>query len=209
SVASGTSVALSTLFTGLTDPDSGDSVTHVWVSDRSAGGGHLTKNGVVQNDNLAYGPIPVSQLSQWAFLAGGTDTIAFQTVDSNGAFSATAFATVTVSGASTTIETAFPPVNFPFAGNASDDIFGFATDLAAGTVNQQPIGAAAFFIDSGVQTPNLHVLNDEMADDLLASSPANDSQSMIDGALGHLPAPGSDSTVQKVLATQFDQFLFH
>ncbi|MGQ0685578.1 M10 family metallopeptidase, partial [Bradyrhizobium sp.] len=42
SVASGTSVALSTLFTGLTDPDSGDSVTHVWVSDRSAGGGHLT-----------------------------------------------------------------------------------------------------------------------------------------------------------------------
>ncbi|MFZ2157203.1 MAG: M10 family metallopeptidase, partial [Bradyrhizobium sp.] len=79
-MTSGTSVALSTLFTGLTDADAWDSVTQVWVSDRTAGNGHLTFNGVVQNDNQAFGPIPIGQLSQWAFLAGGTDTIAFQTV---------------------------------------------------------------------------------------------------------------------------------
>src|SRR5206468_4049753 len=41
-VATGTSVALSTLFTGLSDPDTGDSVTQFWVIDASAGGGHLT-----------------------------------------------------------------------------------------------------------------------------------------------------------------------
>jgi Peptidase M10 serralysin C terminal len=137
-VASGTSVALSTLFTGLTDPDSGDSVTHVWVSDRSTGGGHLTLNGVVQNDNQAYGPIPISQLSQWAFLAGGTDTIAFQTVDSHGAFSAGAFATVTASAPA--------PNNAPNTPVGHSETVASGTSVALSALFTGPVGSSDAFV---------------------------------------------------------------
>src|SRR5436190_1548220 len=102
SIAAGTSVALSTLFTGLTDPDFGDSVTAFYVRDRTVGGGHLTLNGVVQTDDQVFGPIPIAQLSQWRFVASGTggqsDTVGFQTVDSHNATSASATAVVTAQG---------------------------------------------------------------------------------------------------------------
>src|SRR5437660_568967 len=91
-IAAGTSVALSTLFTGLTDPDAGDSVTAFYVRDRTIGGGHLTLNGVAQAEDQVFGPIPIAQLSQWAFVASSTggqfDTVGFQTVDSHNATSA-------------------------------------------------------------------------------------------------------------------------
>ncbi|MFZ2155834.1 MAG: M10 family metallopeptidase C-terminal domain-containing protein, partial [Bradyrhizobium sp.] len=159
-VASGTSVALSTLFTGLTDPDSGDSVTQVWVSDRSAGGGHLTFNGVVQNDNQAFGPIQIGQLGQWAFLAGGNDTIAFQTVDSHGTFSATAFATVNVS-ANTPISNgtvnsetgntiAGSSANDVMVGGGGSDTFVFAPNFGRDTISNFESGQDIIQIDRSI-----------------------------------------------------------
>src|SRR5205823_136163 len=60
-VAAGSTFALSTLFTGLTDPDAGDSVTQFYVRDRSQGGGHLFRNNVQQTDdpNLVLGPFSI------------------------------------------------------------------------------------------------------------------------------------------------------
>src|SRR5437588_379310 len=55
-VTAGSSFALSTLFTNFTDPDAGDSVTQFYVRDRSAGGGHLFRNGVQQTDDAVLGP---------------------------------------------------------------------------------------------------------------------------------------------------------
>src|SRR5258705_288862 len=72
SIAAGTSVALSTLFTNFTDPDAGDSITAFYVRDRTVGGGHLTLNGVAQADDQVFGPIPIGQLNQWAFVAGSS-----------------------------------------------------------------------------------------------------------------------------------------
>ena len=89
-VAAGTGISLSTLFTYF-DPDAGDSVTGFAVQDRSAGGGHLFQNGVQQSDNVVFGNtatgIPISQIGQWSFVAGpggSVDSIGFNAIDSHG-----------------------------------------------------------------------------------------------------------------------------
>src|SRR3954469_4157888 len=100
-VAPGTGTPLSTLFS-YSDPDAGDSVTGFAVQDKTSGGGYLTLNGVAQSANVVYGNtatgIPISQISQWAFVAGASgqvDTIGFSPIDSHQAFSN---ATTTVTG---------------------------------------------------------------------------------------------------------------
>ena len=105
-VAAGTSIALSQLF-AWSDPDSGDSVTGFAVQDKSSGGGHLFLNGVQQADNTVFGNtltgIPISQISQWTFVAGpsgSVDSIGFNAIDSHNAFNNPgATATVTVPAA--------------------------------------------------------------------------------------------------------------
>ncbi|MFL6857604.1 MAG: hypothetical protein ACJ8EB_06805, partial [Allosphingosinicella sp.] len=96
SVAPGTSIPLSQLF-AFSDADSGDSVTAFAVKDRTIGGGHLTLNGVAQPENVLFDNIPLSQIGQWAFVAGAgasTDTIGFNAYDSYGAYSPSATTTV-------------------------------------------------------------------------------------------------------------------
>src|SRR3954471_17580035 len=92
-VAPGTSTPLSTLFS-YSDPDAGDSVTGFAVQDQTSGGGFLTLNGVAQSANVVFGNtatgIPISQIGQWAFVAGSSgqvDTIGFSPIDSHQAFS--------------------------------------------------------------------------------------------------------------------------
>ncbi len=68
-VAAGTVIPLSQLFS-YSDPDAGDSVTAFAVRDRTLGGGYLTLNGAHQTDGAVFDEIPISQIGQWAFVAG-------------------------------------------------------------------------------------------------------------------------------------------
>ena len=98
-VAAGTSIPLSTLFSY--SAASGDSIVGFDVEETSSGSGYLTLNGVKQSAGILYGNsefgIPISQIGQWAFVAGtaGTvDSIGFNVDDQYGQFNPTVTATV-------------------------------------------------------------------------------------------------------------------
>jgi hypothetical protein len=111
--------------------------------------------------------------------AGGTDTIAFQPLDSHGVAFAAALVTVTASGSSTAIETT--------------QGFDFRPDVGSQTPN--------LHVQDDKMSEHLpvHSLADEIRS-LIHTAPDH---------LPATPAPEADSTVQKVLAAHSDQFLFH
>ena len=63
-VTAGTSVASRTLFTGISDPDAGESVKQFCLRGRTVGSGHLTQNGMAQAENPVLAPFSISQFSQ-------------------------------------------------------------------------------------------------------------------------------------------------
>src|SRR5262249_1414836 len=133
-VAAGTAISLSTLFS-YSDPDAGDSVTGFAVQDRSTGGGHLFLNGVQQADNVVFGNtatgIPISQIGQWAFVAGpggSVDSIGFSPIDSHQAFS-NATATVTAQSTDSVQQ-----------GTATTTILSVGQTLA-GTIDAEPMAS--------------------------------------------------------------------
>jgi hypothetical protein len=197
-VTSGTVIPLTTLFTGLTDPDAGDAVTEVWVRDRSQGGGRLTFNGVAQDDYRAFGPIPIGQLSQWGFLAGGTDTLGLQAIDSHGAASATALATVSVSGASARLGIS----------SLGDQLAGTSGTGSSLMGLYQSAGGFVFRQDLGSHMPDLQMLNDwssnHEARDLLFGATGV----AIDAAMP-VSTPEGDHTLQKMFVAHFELFVFH
>src|SRR3984885_8124603 len=98
-VAAGTSIPLSTLFSY--SAASADSIVGFDVEETSSGSGYLTLNGVKQSAGVLYGSsefgIPIGQIGQWAFVAGtaGTvDSIGFNVDDQYGQFNPTVTATV-------------------------------------------------------------------------------------------------------------------
>jgi hypothetical protein len=94
--APGTVIALSTLFT-YSDADGLSDIVTLDVQDRTAGGGHLTFNGVTQADNTVW-ETPISQIGSWAYVvgpSGSVDTIGFNVTDHAGAFNTSVTATVT------------------------------------------------------------------------------------------------------------------
>ncbi|WP_375205022.1 CARDB domain-containing protein [Hyphococcus sp.] len=59
------------------------------VKDREVGGGYLTLGGVPLPEDVLYDEIPISEIGQWAFVAGPsgtTSTIGFNAIDSRGAY---------------------------------------------------------------------------------------------------------------------------
>src|SRR6202046_4522258 len=120
-VAAGTSIPLSTLFSY--SAASGDSIVGFDVEETSSGSGYLTLNGVKKSAGILYGNsefgIPVSQIGQWAFVAGtaGTvDSIGFNVDDQYGQFNPTVTATVTAQGGgagSSSIVAGFDFMTFP------------------------------------------------------------------------------------------------
>ena len=100
----GQSTALTSLF-NYSDAD-GDIVSFA-VKDREIGGGYLMKDGVRQAENTLFDPIPIGEISRWAFVAGPagtTSTIGFQANDSRGAYNnPAAIATVNVAATADTI----------------------------------------------------------------------------------------------------------
>ncbi len=73
------------------------------VRDRTLGGGYLTLNGAHQTDGAVFDEIPISQIGQWAFVAGpsgASDTIGFNAYDGHGMYNIATAATVTAQSAS-------------------------------------------------------------------------------------------------------------
>jgi murein DD-endopeptidase MepM/ murein hydrolase activator NlpD len=96
-VTSGTSVALSNLFT-WSDPNGPSDIVSFNLRDRDLGGGYLTRNGVRQADTQLY-TISASEIGQWSYVAGEagtTSTVAFQAIDRAGASHTSATSTLTV-----------------------------------------------------------------------------------------------------------------
>jgi hypothetical protein len=165
-IGPGVSIALSTLFTNFTDPDAGDSVTQFYVRDRTVGGGHLTLNGIAQQENQIFGPIPIGQLNQWAFVAGSTggqlDTIGFQTVDSHGVASISATANVTAqqSGNHAPLATGHDRLSAtPGAVVSLSSLFTYSDpdigdSVAAFAVRDRSIGGGHLTLDGVAQTEN-------------------------------------------------------
>ncbi len=95
--APGTSTPLADLF-DWSDPNGAADVTRFAVQDRDIGGGYLTRNGETLQAATLYDNVPISEIDEWAFVAGdaGTqDTIGFNAIDASGAFSSpSAVATV-------------------------------------------------------------------------------------------------------------------
>src|SRR5580658_10550069 len=99
-VAPGTSIPLTTLFSY--SAAAGDTIVGFDVEETSNNGGYLTDNGVKQSPEVLYGPgqfgIPISQIGQWAFVAGpagSSDTIGFNVDDQYGQYNSSVTATVT------------------------------------------------------------------------------------------------------------------
>jgi Ca2+-binding RTX toxin-like protein len=126
SVSVDATIALSTLFS-YSDPDAGDSVTMFAVKDRTTGAGYLTKNGVQQAENTLFDSIPISQISQWAFVASASDadSIGFNAYDSHGSFSPSATAVVT---------TATTVIDNPPSATGHDQSVSFGTTIALSTL---------------------------------------------------------------------------
>ncbi|MEQ1669418.1 MAG: peptidoglycan DD-metalloendopeptidase family protein, partial [Hyphomicrobium sp.] len=96
SKAAGQSTPLSSLF-AYSDLD--NDIVEFAVKDREVGGGYLTFNSTPQTANILIDHIPISQIGQWAFVAGpagSTSTIGFNAIDSRGAFNPSAVSTVNV-----------------------------------------------------------------------------------------------------------------
>ena len=96
SMTAGQSRALSSMFTSS---DLDNDVTAFAVRDRELGGGYLTKDGIHMTDASLFDAIPISELSRWAYVAGAagsTGTVGFNAIDSRGAYSSSATATVNV-----------------------------------------------------------------------------------------------------------------
>ena len=94
--APGTVIPLSTLFT-YSDADGLSDIVTLDVQDRTAGGGHLTYNGVTQADNTVW-ETPISQIGLWSYVvgpSGSVDTVGFNVTDRAGAFNTSVTATVT------------------------------------------------------------------------------------------------------------------
>ena len=67
----------------FTYSDADNNIVAFAVKDRELGGGYLTKNGVKQTENALFDNIPISQIGQWAFVAGpagSTSTIGFNAI---------------------------------------------------------------------------------------------------------------------------------
>jgi hypothetical protein len=95
----GQSTPLSSLFSYF---DADNDIVSFAVKDREVGGGYLTKNGVQQAENSLFDNQPISQISQWAFVAGpagSTSTIGFNAIDSRDAFNPSVISTVSVAAA--------------------------------------------------------------------------------------------------------------
>ena len=139
-VAAGTSISLSQLFS-YSDPDAGDSITAFALRDRSVGGGYLTLNGVAQAENTLFDNIPISQIGQWAFVAGAggsVDTIGFNAYDTHGAYNSSVTASVTAQAHDTsppTLSSASPGDNTIGVALGADIRLAFNENVVAGSGN--------------------------------------------------------------------------
>jgi hypothetical protein len=97
-LAAGTSIPLADLF-DWSDPDGLNDVVSFAVRDRTDGSGYLTLNGVRQTDSVLFDEQPISEIGNWAFVAGAAgnaDEIGFNAIDAEGVFNTpSAIATVT------------------------------------------------------------------------------------------------------------------
>ena len=126
--APGTVIALTTLFT-YSDADGAADIVGFSVSDHTTGGGYLTLNGVKQADNTVFGNstfgIPIGQIGQWAYvvgLAGSADNVAFNAIDSQGAFNPSVTATVTAGSADVVLDTTGTAYGLTINGTISNTI---------------------------------------------------------------------------------------
>jgi hypothetical protein len=136
-----TSIPLTTLFSYSSA--TGDPIVGFDVEETSNNGGYLTDNGSKQSAGVLYGSsefgIPISQIGQWAFVAGpgGTsDMIGFNVDDQYGQFNPTVTATVAASlpvppTAGSSNQTVSPGTSIPlstlfsYSAASGDSIVGF------------------------------------------------------------------------------------
>ncbi len=94
-----TAIPLADLF-DWSDPDGLEDIVSFAVRDREIGGGYLTQNGTRLTDGQLYDNIPISDIGNWAFVAGdagSVDHVAFNAIDAAGAFNTpSAVATVSI-----------------------------------------------------------------------------------------------------------------
>lgn len=90
-VTSGSVTSLDSLFTNIEDLDQLSDISWFHVSDRTDGGGYLTKNGVKQTmPEIGFLTDEIENLSQWSFVAGtagAIDELGFTIVQTDGDFS--------------------------------------------------------------------------------------------------------------------------
>ena len=99
-MSAGQSTPLSSLFS-YSDAD--NDIVAFAVRDREFGGGYLTKDGIPQTETALFDFISINELFRWAFVAGPAgstpSTIGFNAIDSRGAYSPSATATVNTAAA--------------------------------------------------------------------------------------------------------------
>jgi murein DD-endopeptidase MepM/ murein hydrolase activator NlpD len=96
-VAPGTHIALSNLFT-YADSDDVTDIVSFDAKDFTVGGGHLEHNGKAWPDGQLTDDLPIAELKDWYYVVGASgsvDKIGFNVTDRAGAFNPTVTATVT------------------------------------------------------------------------------------------------------------------
>ena len=138
--------------------DADNDIVAFAVKDRELGGGYLTKNGVQQTENALFDNIPISQIGQWAFVAGpagSTSTIGFNAIDSRGAFNPSAVSTVNVAAAAAHDPTASGTTVTKQAGQSTPltSLFSYSdadNDIVAFAVKDRELGGG-YLTKNGVQ----------------------------------------------------------
>ncbi len=171
------SISLSTLFS-YSDSSPGRSVVAFAVRDRTVGGtgvlqynGNTPPNGQVQSDgSILYDNVPISEFSNWAFLAGSTsesDTIALDAIDNAGTYSAVALSVVTTVVASPPTATALEPTANANAGQSISlsTLFSYSDSspgrsVVAFAVKDRTVGGSGVLQYNGSTPPNGQVQSD-------------------------------------------------